>query len=320
MRLSLEQIKEITAGALWIEEEADGIHFGKCTKKQEAAFLVLNQGLGERSLTTTGVRLDFHTNSKHLRFFASSGRKFEVLVNDQLRRQFDCDILRAEGTCAELALTDPFGHEMSEVRVTLVFPSHTVGVLEYVELDDGAWVKPHQYDRKILFIGDSITQGWNSYYDCFSYAWRVIRFFNADSINQGIGGAYYHESTFDTIDFEPDTVIVALGTNDFSKYKTKEEMRLHVAAHLELIAEAYRGRRILVISPIWRDTEDKEIGSFEDVRRIPMEEAERLGLSHIDGMSLMPPMAEFMADKTLHPNALGFSLYAENLIAQMIKF
>lgn len=30
-------------------------------------------------------------------------------------------------------------------------------------------------------------------------------------------------------------------------------------------------------------------------------------------------MSAFMADEVLHPNDLGFSLYAENLIAQMVK-
>ena len=76
----------------------------------------------------------------------------------------------------------------------------------------------------MLFIGDSITQGWNSYYDTLSYAWRVSLYFNANSIINGIGGAFYEPQTFDVPDFDPDTVIVALGTNDFSKFKTTDEM------------------------------------------------------------------------------------------------
>ncbi|MBQ9760052.1 MAG: SGNH/GDSL hydrolase family protein [Clostridia bacterium] len=320
MRLTFEQIKSVAFGAVCVEQAEDGIHFEKLTKKQISAFADFRASFRERALTTTGVRLDFCTNSKHLAFSTSRGRKFEVYIDDLLCRQFDCDELREAGQCAEIELVSPIRPEADTVRVTLIFPSHTVGVLEYLELDDGATVEPHRFDCRMLFIGDSITQGWDSKYDSFSYAWRVTRFFNAESIIQGIGGAYYHETTFDTLAFDPDTVIVSLGTNDFATYKTIDEMRQHVTAHLDLIAEAYKDTKVFAISPIWRaDTEGRAIGSFEDVRRMLIEEIEKHGLIHIDGLSLVPHAAEFMADQRLHPNDLGFSLYAENLIAQMIK-
>ena len=319
MRLTTEQIKSVTFGALSVEEQADGLHFHKCTQKQETAFAAFNSGFFERAKTTTGVRLDFHTTSKHLAFSATSGRKFEVYLNNLLRRQFDFDVLRAEGRCAELDLTDVLGDKVDDIRVTLVFPSHSIGVLEFVELDDGATLVPHTFDRKILFLGDSITQGWNSDYDGFSYAWRVSRFFNAESVVQGIGGAFFHETVFDTVDFDPDTVIVALGTNDFSKFKTTDEMRAHVSAYLSLVASEYADKKLFVISPIWRADQEKTMGSFLDAREVVIRETEKLGLRHIDGLSLVPPMEEFMKDGYLHPNDLGFSLYAENLIAQMIK-
>lgn len=319
MRLTLEQIKRITFGAICIEERDDGIHFSKFTHKQEDAFFALSQTLGERALTTTGVRLDFYTNSKNLAFSSASGSKFEVYIDDLLCRQFDCDALRSEGKRAEIELSSPIDPKRETVRVTLIFPSHSVGVLEYIELDDGATAEPHSFDTKILFIGDSITQGWDAKYDSFSFAWRVTRFFNAESVIQGVGGSYFHETTFERSDFEPDTVIVALGTNDYGKYKTLDEMRAHVSAHLDLIAEGYAGKKIFAISPIWRDTQPKVIGTFDEVRALVIEEIGKRGLIHIDGFSLVPHAAEFMADLTLHPNDLGFSLYAENLIAQMIK-
>lgn len=318
MRLTVEQIKGICFGALRIEALEDGLHFHKCTQKQELAFAALNEGLGARSLTTTGVRLDFHTNSKSLAFSASKGKKFEVLLDGVLRRQFDCEALREAGESATVDLTDSLGSYREEIRVTLVFPSHTEGVLEWIALDDGATVRPHVFDTRILFVGDSITQGWDSVYDSFSYAWRVTNFFNAESIIQGIGGAYYHESTFDSIGFDPDIVIVALGTNDFSHYKTQEDARAHAAAHLAFLAKEYAGKRLFAISPIWRAEQNKTMGSFAELRALLIEEIERAGFRHIDGLALVPPMSEFMKDLTLHPDDLGFSLMAENLISQMI--
>ena len=41
---------------------------------------------------------------------------------------------------------------------------------------------------------------------------------------------------------------------------------------------------------------------------------------HVDGLSLVPPIPEFFADTNLHPNDLGFSLYAENLCRQLLPY
>ena len=319
MRLTFEQIKAVTFGAIRIEEREDGIHFSKITKKQEEAFKALSGSLYNCACTTTGVRLDFHTNSKNLAFYAPKGNKFELYINDVLCRQYDGEALREGGKPATAELVSPCESDGDTVRVTLILPSHSDGVLEYVELDDGATVAPHSFDTKILFIGDSITQGWNSKYDSFSYAWRVTRFFNAESVIQGTGGAFFHETTFDEIDFDPDTVIVALGTNDFGRYQTFEEMLTHARAHLDLIAERYKGKKIFAISPIWRAHQEKPAGSFAELRRLIIGEIEKRSIIHVDGLSLVPHSSEFMADESLHPNDLGFSLYAENLIAKMLK-
>ena len=116
-------------------------------------------------------------------------------------------------------------------------------------------------------------------------------------------------------------MLVAYGTNDFGHYKTYEELRTHASAHLSLIAEEYRGKKIFVLSPIWRDKRDgKSMGTFEDCRAIVAEEAERLGLIHIDGLRLVPPIPEFFGDEYLHPNDEGFAIYAENLIIALESY
>lgn len=317
MILSPEQIKQITTGAIRIEQEADGIHFYKCTEKQINAWALKNKDLGMRAATTTGVCLDFHTNSQNLSFSVAQGNKFELYINNLLRGQY----LMRELKSVTIPLCDALGHPLDEYRVTLVFPSHDAGVLTSVELDDGATIRPHTYDMKMLFIGDSITQGWAAKYDSLSYAWRVTRHFNANVINQGIGGAYFHEDCFDRIDFEPNVVLVAYGTNDFGRYETYEEFRAHTAAHLKLIADEYTKSKIFVLSPIWRDKRDgKSMGTFEGCRAIVEQEAEALDLIHIDGLDLVPPIPEFFEDAFLHPNDDGFSIYAENLIIRLEQY
>ncbi len=318
MNLTIEQIKSVTFGALQIEKLSNGLQFYKCTKKQSDAWYALSKTLGERAaLTTPGVRLDFHTNSKHLSFEAVG--TFEVYINDLFRAKFDMEKM---GGLATLDLCDPLCDALDEAHVTLVFPSHFLGAaLQSVALDDGSYIKPHKFDRKILFIGDSITQGWDSGYDSLSYAWRVMRFFNADGVIHGVGGGYFHPTIFDHIDFDPDIVILAFGTNDFGKCATVGEMRAKTSDFMDLLSREYAGKKIFCISPIWRAVQEKPMGHFRDCRQVVIDESTKRGFIHINGLDMVPPDPVFFADETpLHPNALGFGIYAENLIREMQKY
>lgn len=316
MQLTNEQIKSVGFGAVRTEETSDGIRFFKCTKKQSEAWQALSQSLGERAEgTTPGVRLDFHTDSKT---FAFEGKgTFEVYINDLFRAKLK---LQELGGRAELAICDPLGDPLEDARITLIFPSHALNpVIKSVTLDDGAYVRPHKFDRKILFVGDSITQGWDSGWDSLSYAWQVMRFFNADAVNHGVGGGYFHESTFDHIDFDPDFVILALGTNDFGKFATQDELRARAAELMDLLAQEYKGKKIFYISPIWRLVQEKPMGHFRECRAVLINEALKHGFIHVNGLDMVPPDPAFFADeKPLHPNAIGFGIYAQNLIRTLL--
>ena len=314
MKLSSNDIRSIAFGAIKVEEKQDGMHFYKCTDKQIDAWSALSETLGARAKTSTGIRLDFHTNSKSFTFEAKNS--FEVYINDLFREKLRMNDIGGKAT---VSICDPLGAELDEARVTLVFPSHSEGILKSVELDDGAYFTPHKYDTKILFIGDSITQGWDSGYDSLSYAWRVTRFFNAESVIHGVGGGYFHETIFDSIDFDPDAVIVALGTNDFGKNPTLDALRENVVGFMDKVAEEYKEKKIFYISPLWRAVQEKPMGNFAECRQVCIDEAVKRGFIHVDGLTLVPPCPVFYADEVLHPNALGFGIYAENLIKEMQK-
>ena len=315
MKLTFDQIKSITVGAVRFVEKDGALGFHKCTEKEVAAWYALSQILGQRSETTTGVHLDFITNSQSLSFTVGGGTKYEVYVDGVVFRKIEAKA----GETFTMALTDPLGDPKESYRVEIILPSHGVGSIYSVELDDGAYFRRPEYNFRMMFIGDSITQGHNSKYDSMSFAYRVSRFFNAETVINGIGGARYHESTFDKPDFEPDVLIIAYGTNDYSAYNTVEEIKDHIAKYLALAKEAYKGSRIFAISPIWRKADDKPMGSFAQVRRAIIQQFEESGVEHIDGLYLAPPIEGFYADLHLHPNDEGFSVYAENLIAELIK-
>ena len=322
MRLSFDEIKSISVGAVAIEEKNDGIHFLKCTPAQTSAWYALSDILGERSLSTTGIRLDFVTDSKSFSFGSSSGKCYELFVDSE----FVGAIVPAENDSQKInysvKLSDACGKEKNEYRVTVVFPSHNApGVLTYVELDDGSYFKHCEYSSKLLFIGDSITQGWNSGRDSLSYAYRVSAYFDANSVINGIGGAFYEESTFEKIDFDPDTVIVAYGTNDWNRCgRDPEKILSHACGYMDLLKAAYADKRVFVISPIWRRLSKPEARvRFGEYRRAIADEAQKHGFIHVDGSLLVPPVNDLYTDG-LHPNGVGFSLFAENLIEIMKEF
>ena len=313
MNLSFEEIKKITVGAPFSKETADGMRFYKY--RSELYDLWENHGkdLGYRMLTTSGVRIDFHTNSKHMAIEVFEKGRFEIYINGLFSYTMrECETL-------SIALEGLFGEPLEEAHVTIYFPAHTIGTLKSLQLDDGAYVRPHEFDRKILFIGDSITQGWQTKFDSLSYANRVSRYFNANSVIQGIGGACFYEDCLEEIPFDPEWVFIAYGTNDFRKFKDIEEFKSHLCPSMSKFGEFYKGKKVFVISPIWReDQTPKNNLGFIETRNAIISEAEKYGFTHIDGGTLMPPMPLLYTDG-LHPNDNGFSVYAENLISAIRK-
>lgn len=315
--LTTEQIKEILFGAVEIFVENGVLSAHKCTAPIREAWQRLSPAMGVRSLAATGVRLDFETDATQL-LFSLSGREFTCLTDGLF---YGCSQRTATGDPTDFTLE--LDGELH--RVTLIFPSHSeapshVGHVHGVELSDGAKVFPHVYGEKFLFMGDSITQGWNSEIDSLSYAWRTSLFFNADCVIHGVGAGIFSPDTFEApAGFDPDRVFIAFGTNDYNQLKTKEELRKNMTAFLDRLQCAYPHKKIYGITPIWRsDTVSRPMGTFDECIAVIRKEYEARGITVIDGMKLVPHHKNFYSDY-VHPNALGFSCYAENLIKELIK-
>lgn len=317
MKISFEQIKEITHGALRIEREEKGIRFYRFTALQVDEFYACGDFFGNGALCTTGVVLDFYTDSKTLTLAIAGGNKYEVLINGLNFAQVLFDEFE---DFKDKKYTFEINPKGKRVRVTLALPSHSVGVIDYVELDEGAEITPYKYKEKLLFIGDSIVQGWDALHDTLSHAYRIARFFDAELLNHGVGGSCFYPKLFDYYDFDPDRIIVGYGTNDFSAKGSREDFLSHMKGYMERLKERYPKKVVYVVSPIWRtDDYDRPTGTFEECCALVRDTAESFGFIPIDGLALFPHDAKFTADGGLHPDDNGFGIYAENLIREILK-
>lgn len=332
MKLSFEQIKSISFGAYAITEKEDGIHYQRCTDKQIDAWGKLHVDLGERAGYSSGMVIDFHTSSKTLRIATANGTQFEYYINGVLRSVTNMKELRLADKPFELSLCDSLGDDFDECRVTVYFPRGNDPVaIKYVELDDGATVIPHKYDRKILFYGDSITQGCSSVAHSLCYTNMVANFFNAESHNLGVGGGRFDVSTVDDIGYDPDVVLISFGTNDFTHHKTLDALKAKADEFMAAVKELHKdsAKHFFVISPIWRadlekwganEEKARTLSKLSDARAAIIECAEKHGMIHINGLELVPPSTEYFRDEHLHPNDLGFCLYAQGVIKKMNEY
>lgn len=312
MELTFAEIRLLTHGADHITEEEDGLHFHKCTAKQEAAWVALEDVFYSRVRATCGIRLEMETDAEAITFQAPSGNKFEVWVNGMFYRQILADDLRK----AEKTPTVIMGSGVK--RVMFALPSHSTGVLSSFSLDRASFFHPVRYEKKMLFIGDSITQGWDAQYDTLSFAYRTAIMLGVDFHICGVGGGRFVPETFDKVSFDPDTVVIAYGVNDFcTKHRTVAENVANANAYLDLVKAAYGDRRVVVITPIWLDKKDAEWNWImrSSIANVAIEK----GFEVVDGETLFPKNPAFYADGYLHPNDLGFSVYAERLIGYFRK-
>lgn len=304
MELTLSQLKQFTSGTVSVERIDGAIHFHRFTPRQVESFGKMHPDFYPRSKATAGCRIDFHTDSDMLCLKTAVTGKYEVMINGLPRFRF----------LAHSAQELTAAIEPGEKHITIVLPSHSEGILHSVCVADGASLRPYTYQKRFLFLGDSITQGWDSRWDCLSYAWQVSTYYHADSMILGVGGSYFEAETLENVGFDPDVVFIAYGTNDLFHFSSMNALQNACRTYLGKINAMYPSKKVFCITPLWRRDQVSNIGTLEEVRKIIATEASQNGFCVIPGEEMVPASSEFFADEDLHPNDLGFSLYASNLI------
>lgn len=310
MKLTPEQIQEFSCGHIACSYENDMFTYARFTPGQVDDFEKRFAVFRERCERSTGVRIEFETDSQSILVDVAAAGRYELLMNGLAVQYKECTANDS------LYATFPEGNK----HITIMLPWNSRGALKLIMLDEGSYVRHHEFKRKFLFLGDSITQGASAIRPTMTYVSRVARWFDADYLNLGVGGTKFFPETLVKPDFEPDTVFIAYGTNDFNS-SPRERFERECKAYMDIVKQWYPDKTVYVISPIWRLDHElvRPAGTLQDVRAYIIEQIEAHGFTHIDGWKLIPHDSDYFADVRLHPNDMGMSVYAEQLIKAITK-
>ena len=335
MKLSIEQIREITRGAVRVEEEQDGVHFYRFTKEQQKLYRDVSTDFFKKTYATAGVRVEFLTDSKTLGIktciTAASSRKyfaFDVFVNGELSgclANFSEDDVTSDYVSSEYesgVFSKLFTLGEGKKTVSIYFPWSVEAVIEELIVDEGAFVRPTKEKKKLLVYGDSITQGYDALRPSHRYASRIADVFDLEEVNKAIGGEVHRATLAEKKDdFTPDYIMIAYGSNDWSKCP-KENVKANCEGFYRAIHNHYPDTPILTIAPIWRKDwqEYREFGGFYEMEELIRETVKHYkNVTVVSGYDFVPKEEAYFSDKRLHPNDAGFEYYFENLYKAITK-
>ena len=171
---------------------------------------------------------------------------------------------------------------------------------------------------RVLILGDSITQGAGPSIASLSYANGLSRELGYNILAQGIGGYRFEPDDLMTVEgFDPDKIIIALGTNWFNV--TSYDYESYARAYYKKINEVFGKKPVLVITPLWKsNVEPQDWERFYWCIDVIKDECKKYdNFTIVDGFELIPNVDECFSDK-VHPNAFG-SIYLTNNLVKAIK-
>ena len=296
-----EVLGEPVEGGAWIP-----LRFGKKRLEEYATHKNIPYGR-----CATGVRLDFYTDAKEISFdfILTEGHydgstqypadTFDIYENGTLRTSVIAD------KTSDLRRVSYIPADAGESRITVYFPIRHGIAIHHIRLGHARPVE--SYRHKILFLGDSITQGLFAERAADGYAYALARDLDADFMNLAVGGEEFRPAALDDeIGFTPDYIIVCQGTNDVHRKHTPEQLKSDAHQYLGRIRQIYGDTPVLVISPF----EPYDPAYNEAIR----EESAVFGMTMLDGTALLPHEKENYSVDLVHPNSVGFGVITRNLL------
>ena len=261
----------------------------------------------DRCMASTAKTLELTTDARTVSFeyriiWAGSEDSFELAVNGLIT-----DIRYVKDLPGEGRLT--FGLPDGRKDIIIYLPADATVLIRGCEIDGS--FSPARKNEKVLWLGDSITQGYGPLRSGQTYVSVANRLLNYDIINQGIGGYVYDKRSLMRMEgYQPDKIIVALGTNQFG-CRTMTD----VEEYYERLSEVYGiSIPVLCVTPLWRgDYPDQIPVLIRFCEKVKAIAGRYSNVRVVDGFTLVPHLPEYYLDR-LHPNALGAEIYGRNLV------
>lgn len=333
MKLTVEQIREITSGVVSVEENDGLISFHRFTLEQEKLYEAKSATMYAKMAAPSGVKLSFKTDSKKLFLSittAACGSRtyfnLEVFVNGKILgylKNFSFEEFDERHPDDKYSLGDfegEFDLGDGEKDVCIVLPWSVITELNEISLDDGAFVEPIKSKKKLLAFGDSITQGFDALCSSNKYITKLADALGMEEINKGIGGErFFPALNAEKEPFEPDCITVAYGTNDWNR-SDREVFERDCKEFYANLVRNYPNTKIFAITPIWRkdDQRTTNVGEFSYVDAYIKDVVKDFeNVTVISGYDLVPHEDSMYVGVILHPNDKGFDHYFNNLYAKI---
>ena len=313
--MTSKELQSIYCGAYSFRETEDvWLQAFQYSDEQMAYFeSCISKGLDfwyDRCMATSAKTLEMTTTAETISFdyrfiWKGSPDSFELAVNGQITEIRYVKDLPEEGT---LTWHLPEG----EKKIIIYLPADGTVLIRNCEIS-GSWA-PAKKNEKVLWLGDSITQGYGPLRSAMTYVSVANRLLNYDLINQGIGGYIYDKHSLMKMEgYTPDKIIVALGTNQFG-CETMKDVEEYYETLIGIYGESIP---VLCITPLWRGDVPDGLPTLTRFCKNVAEIAGRYSnIRVIDGFSLVPHLPEYFRDN-LHPNELGCEVYGRNLVEKI---
>lgn len=309
MKISNRSLEKYVYGSYRTEYEKGYMSFCHYTEEQVEYFKNVSEFWWVRANYTHSVTIEMITDATEISFDYKMWEKYDA---------YDTMEVYVDGLCYGIK----YLKDMPEKgRVSFDLPNGEKSVTVYFPIDRKVWIKGFALNGstckkvkkkkgKILWMGDSITQGFGTFRTGETYVNVANRALNYDVINQGIGGYVFDERALTSMPVCTfDKIIIAFGTNHYGAENFEEE----VQKYFTRLNELYPSIPTFVLTPIWRRGDEQVQQKLEQARQTICKIcAQYPNVKTVDGKTLIPPLEEYFYDG-LHPNALGGVIYGNNV-------
>ncbi len=318
-------IEKLLRNYLEIEQTEEGLVIHRFTKRQRSVY-DSQENWKIRARCPSGVSLEMFTNARFIRLlFSILGRTrdwsfFDLFINDIFLDSQSSHF--HDGVLHTVEFEFAGKQEKDLQRVTIYLPHNIYLALQSVEIIDGeALPVTGSIHKKLLCLGDSITQGMDAYYPSNTYPVQLARFFEMDLLNQGVGGYIFNACSLDEeIPYKPDLVTVAYGTNDWGIHSEHKEFMRECSLYMERLTDIFSEAKIFVITPLWRADSDQPspMGPFSTLQKTISSVCSAYPqITVLQGLNMMPNLNRYFTDG-LHPTDEGNGHYSISLIKSLL--